>query len=68
MVKANPVKKIFSVLLAVCLLLTAVPMAAAKTVKGNPGSMILATASDIHYYPESLAKYKSDAFYTYLQG
>lgn len=68
MVKTNPVKKILSVALAICLLLTAVPLAAAKSVKGNPGKMLLATASDVHYYPESLAKYKSEAFYTYLQG
>ncbi len=68
MTKANPVKKIFSIVLAACLLLSAVPAASAKTVKGNPGKLLLATASDVHYYPESLAQYKSDAFYTYLQG
>ncbi len=68
MAKANPLKRLFCVALALCLLFSAVPVAAAKTVKGNPGELLLATASDIHYYPESLAKYKSDAFDTYLQG
>lgn len=68
MTSTNPAKKLLAVILAVCLLLTATPVAFAKNVKGNPGKVLFATASDVHYYPESLAKYKSEAFYTYLQG
>lgn len=68
MTKSNPVKKLLSVILAVCMILTAFPAAFAKTVKGNPGEVLLASISDIHYFPESLSTYKSEAFYTYLQG
>ena len=56
MTSTNPAKKLLAVILAVCLLLTATPVAFAKNVKGNPGKVLFATASDVHYYPESLAK------------
>jgi 3',5'-cyclic AMP phosphodiesterase CpdA len=68
MTNASAAKKIMSVLLAVCILLTVAPISLAKQIKGNSGELLLATVSDIHYYPSTLAKYKSDAFYTYLQG
>ncbi len=68
MTNASAAKKIISVLLAVCMLLTVAPISLAKQIKGNSGELLLATVSDIHYYPSTLAKYKSDAFYTYLQG
>lgn len=59
-------KKILSVLLSVALLLCCVPMSFAGTAQS--GDLLLATLSDIHYYPASLALYKSEAFYTYLKG
>lgn len=60
-------KKVISVLLAVLLIVSALPLSvfAAKT---GESELLLATVSDIHYYPETLAKYKGEAFYTYLQG
>ncbi|MCH5198765.1 MAG: metallophosphoesterase [Oscillospiraceae bacterium] len=60
-------KKLISVLLALMLIVSALPLSvfAAKT---KESELLLATVSDIHYYPETLAKYKGEAFYTYLQG
>lgn len=68
MTKANFAKKLFSVILAVCMVLTAIPAALAAPASTKPGSLLFATASDIHLYPASLAQNKSEAFYTYLQG
>jgi len=60
-------KKLLSVLLAVVLVLSALPLAVFAEKTGE-SELLLATVSDIHYYPETLAKYKGEAFYTYLQG
>lgn len=60
-------KKLISVLLTALLIISALPLSVfAATTSEN--ELLLATVSDIHYYPETLAKYKSEAFYTYLQG
>ena len=59
-------KKWLSVLLALAMVLCALPVAFAET--DQTKDLLLATVSDIHYYPESLAQYKGEAFYTYVRG
>ncbi len=59
-------KKWTALLLAVLMALTALPLTVSA--KETKRDLLLATVSDIHYYPESLAQYKGEAFYTYLYG
>ncbi len=59
-------KRILSVILSAALLICCVPLSLAQT--AAPGELLLASISDIHYYPASLALYKSEEFYTYLKG
>lgn len=59
-------KKWISLLLAFVLAVSVLPLASAAKTKTK--DLLLATVSDIHYYPNSLAKYKGEAFYTYLGG
>ncbi len=60
-------KKLLSLLLAAVLVLGVMPVWAV-----DPGAqtkeLLLATLSDLHYYPESLAGSKGEAFYDYLRG
>lgn len=60
-------KKALSILLCIAMLLCLAPLSLAQE-KTASGSLLLATLSDIHYYPASLARYKSEAFYTYMKG
>ncbi len=60
-------KKILSVLLCIAMICTFVPVVSAKTSKAD-NDLLLTTLSDIHYYPESLAGNKSEAFYTHMDG
>jgi len=59
--------KLLSVLLCLALICTFVPAVSAKTSQAGK-DLLLTTLSDIHYYPESLAGNKSEAFYTYMEG
>lgn len=56
--------KILSLLLSIALLLTCMPFAIAAEEK----TFSIATVNDIHYFPESLAGNKREAFYTYLKA
>ncbi len=56
--------KILSLLLSLALLISCVPLAFAEENK----AFSIATINDTHYYPESLAGNKKEAFYTYLEG
>ncbi len=64
-------RKLLSLLLCAALIFTALPVVVSAT-DGEPreadAPFLLATVSDIHYYPTSLAKYKGEAFYTYFKG
>lgn len=59
-------KKILSVILSIVMLLYCLPVSFAGM--RSTDDLLLATLSDIHYYPASLSLYKSEAFYTYLKG
>lgn len=61
-------KKVLSLLLSMLLVLTALPLTFAKTAAPADGDLLLATMSDVHYYPESLAQYRGEAFYDYTRG
>ena len=64
-------KKLLSLLLCAVLIFTALPVvfsAADDAAQDAEAPFLLATVSDIHYYPKSLAKYKGEAFYTYFKG
>ena len=60
-------KKVLSVLLCMVLVFCCVPLAPAMGASQS-GELLLASLSDIHYFPASLALYKGDAFYSYLKG
>ncbi len=63
----NTTKKLIALLVALILAVSALPVTAlAKTTPAK--DLLLATVSDIHYYPKSLAQYKGEAFYTYTYG
>ncbi len=57
--------KILSVLLSLALIICSVPFAVTAA---EEKVFSIATASDIHYYPESLAGDKREAFYTYVES
>lgn len=59
-------KKVLSVFLSIALLLCCIPVSFSAAEEA--GGLLLATVSDIHYYPKSLSLYKGEAFYTYLKG
>ena len=61
-------QKLIAVLLAVLLTVTVLPFSVLAKDAAPTRDLLLATVSDVHYYPESLAQYKGEAFYTYLQG
>ncbi len=56
--------KIISLILSLVLILSSIPFAAAA----KEDTFSVATVNDIHYFPESLAGDKKEAFYTYLQA
>ncbi len=58
-------KKILSLFLSLVLVFSCFPVAMAQETEKT---FSLATLNDIHYYPESLAGDKEEAFYTYLTG
>lgn len=58
-------KKALSLLLSIILVFSCFPVSMAAE---KEEVFSLATINDIHYYPESLAGDKRDAFYTYLTG
>ncbi len=60
-------KRLLALLLSAVLVFTVLPMGV-FAVPAKEDDFLLATVSDIHYYPESLSKYKGEAFYTYLRG
>ncbi|MBQ7637684.1 MAG: metallophosphoesterase [Clostridia bacterium] len=60
-------KRLLSVLLAVLLVLAALPLSAAAKTEAKK-ELLLATISDVHYFPESLAGYKGEAVYNYVEG
>ncbi|MBR5409465.1 MAG: metallophosphoesterase [Clostridia bacterium] len=67
----NRMKKCLSLVLSLLLMLTVLaPAVSAEPEAPVPadGELLLATMSDIHYYPESLAQYQGEAFYDYLRG
>ncbi len=57
--------KILSVLLSLALIICAVPF---TVTAAEEKTFSVATINDTHYYPESLAGDKREAFYTYLEG
>ncbi len=57
--------KFLSVLLSLALMICAVPF---SVTAAEAKTFSVITANDIHYYPESLAGDKREAFYTYLEG
>ncbi len=58
-------KKVLSLLLCIMLVFSCFPVSMAAE---TDETFSLATINDIHYYPESLAGDKREAFYTYLTG
>ncbi len=58
-------KKFLALLLSILLVISCFPVAIASETEKT---FSLATVNDIHYYPESLAGDKREAFYTYLTG
>ena len=60
-------KRLLALLLSAVLIFTVLPTGVFAVPAGEE-AFLLATVSDIHYYPESLSKYKGEAFYTYLRG
>lgn len=61
-------KKLLSVFLICVLVFTAVPVSVFAQEPQDAKDLLLATVSDIHYYPETLAQFKGEAFYTYIKG
>lgn len=66
-------KKSLALLLSVLLTLSGLTVGVLavspeKAAAPQDGELLLATMSDIHYYPASLAQYKSEAFYDYTRG
>ena len=59
-------KKLLSLLLCALLTFTVLPVSLASPAES--ADLLLATMSDVHYYPASLAQYKGEAFYDYLRG
>ena len=60
-------KKLIALFIAAVLALSVLP-AGVLAVQQGSRELLLATVSDIHYYPTTLAAYKGEAFYTYLRG
>lgn len=58
-------KKLLSLILSILLVISCFPAAVAAE---TDNTFSIATVNDIHYYPESLAGDKREAFYTYLTG
>ncbi|MBO5397055.1 MAG: metallophosphoesterase [Clostridia bacterium] len=58
-------KKFLALILSVLLVISCFPVAMAEE---TDKTFSIATVNDIHYYPESLAGDKREAFYTYLTG
>lgn len=61
-------KKIISVILCLAMLLSSVCVAFAVQKNDEPEEMLIASISDIHYFPASLSTFKGDAFESYLRG
>lgn len=60
-------KKSMALFLCAIMLLCMIPASAsAATVK--PKTLPLATVSDLHFYPSSLAGHKGEAYYSYIEG
>ena len=62
----NLAKKCLSAMLAALLALAALPIAHAEP--DAAAELLLAAVTDIRYYPDSLAQYRSEDFFTYMRG